>query len=168
MGGMLTGAIYALRNAPVPVRKYIENLLTGDTQVVLSEFSPEARKLLKKIVNEHGVSSIDLKTTNSISDKYKPKNFSGLDHVLSPYGELRNTLGAFKIIKNPKTGELFVEDTYDWTDDHSERGLFTDGLTLNTAAKVGHMAQEGWKSIGVNSKKYKFPTGVFLNRSRSK
>ena len=105
---------------PLPARKYLEDVLLtgGNTSVKLEELSEPARELLMKIVREQGEGPVDLKRNQEMYEKYGEDFSGGLDHLFNPYGQLRNTFGAFNVRKN-KEGEYVLEDTYDWSTDYA-------------------------------------------------
>ena len=110
---------------------YAESVLTGDAQISLDEFSPQAQTLLTTIVNaeaqlgNNSIGPSDIK-------KYLPANtntnISSLQAITnpSPYDEIWFTLGKFDTVASPPHNEFYIEDTYDTSPGYSNlmlRGL---------------------------------------------
>lgn len=138
----------------LPATKYASDILFGDTSISLDEYTKEAQSLLKKIVREQGVGSINLKTDNKILKKYGGGFEGGLDHLLSPYGQLRNTLGAFTVTKNNK-GEYVINDTYDWSNDYATMNNPQDFLNI-----LGKFAYESGGTKEGRGKPFKMNLGM--------
>lgn len=123
---------------PLPAAKYLEDVFLsgeGGTSVNLEELSGPARQLLMKIIREQGEGTIDLKRNKQMYKKYGGDFSGGLDHLFSPYGQLRNTLGSFTVKKNKK-GEYILEDTYDWSKDYAT--MDNPGDLLNRLGKFAY------------------------------
>lgn len=164
-----------IRRSLVAPSKYLSNITSlglGDTTTLsMDDYTPEAKKLLKKMIAENGEGTYDLKRGEDSKgdfmsyDRYAPKGFGGmLDQILSPYGQLRNTLGSFNVVKDPKTGELVLKDTYDWDEAYDKRSYLDSGVGLNTLGKFGRVAQNNRKALGLGGPKaYEINTGLFTN-----
>lgn len=119
----------------LPVGKYVDNIITGATSVELNDLSDKQLDLIKLIVKNEGVGSINLKTDKKIIDKYSGDFKEGTDHLTTTYGQLRNTFGGFNVTKNDKD-EYIITDTYDWTNDYKDMGY--KGDTLNMLGKIAY------------------------------
>ena len=127
----------------LPVEKYAHNVITGDTSVEASEFSPAALSLLKNIIKSEGVNAphgtrrVDLHDEEMMK-KYAPNYDGGLDNIFKPFGQLKNTLGAFDVVQNNQ-GEYVITDTYDWTDEYKDMDyLGEDKDALNILGKFAY------------------------------
>lgn len=123
---------------PLPAAKYLEDVFfrgEGGTSINLEELSEPAKKLLMKIIKEQGEGVIDLKRNQDMYKKYGDDFSGGLDHLFTPYGQLRNTLGAFNVNKNEE-GEYILEDTYDWSKDYAS--MDKPGDLLNRLGKLAY------------------------------
>jgi len=128
-GGMFSNVmdkhpLTKLEGMLLPVEKYAHNVVTGDTSVEGDDFSTAALSLLKDIIKgegvnaPHGTRRVDLHDEGMMK-KYAPNFEGGLDHLVQPFGQLKNTLGAFDVVQNNQ-GEYVVTDTYDWTDEYKD------------------------------------------------
>ena len=107
---------------------YLESLFTGDANISLDEFSPQAQTLLTEIVNaeaqkgNYSIGPGDIK-------KYLPPqtntNISSLKAITnpSPYDEIWFTLGKFDTVAAPQHNEFYIEDTYDTSPGYSNKIL---------------------------------------------
>ena len=92
--------------------------MTRGTSISADDFSSSTLDLLGQIVANEGPGQIDLKKDKSMVNKYGGDFVGGVDHVTTPYGQLRNTLGSFNVVQND-IGEYVLTDTYDWTHDYA-------------------------------------------------
>ena len=70
--------------------------------------------------------------------KYAPDYEGGLDNIFKPFGQLKNTLGAFDVIQNNQ-GEYVITVTYDWTDEYKDMDyLGEDKDALNILGKFAY------------------------------
>ena len=132
-----------LQGMLLPVEKYAHNVITGDTSVKESEFSPAALSLLKNIIKSEGVNAphgtrrVDLHDEEMMK-KYAPNYEGGLDNIFKPFGQLKNTLGAFDVVQNNQ-GEYVITDVYDWTNEYKDMGyLGEDKDALNILGKFAY------------------------------
>tara|TARA_R110002073_G_C9121781_1_gene550694 strand:- start:44 stop:565 length:522 start_codon:yes stop_codon:yes gene_type:complete len=110
---------------------YAESVFTGDANISLDEFSPQAQTLLTEIVNAEAQLGNNSIGPNDIK-KYLPANantnISSLKAITnpSPYDEIWFTLGKFDTVAAPQHNEFYIEDTYDTSPGYSNmmlRGL---------------------------------------------
>ena len=135
----------------------------------VDDFSPEALKLMKEVVTKEGPGHIDFKDDDIIK-KYAPKDFgSTMDHLFSPYGELRNMLGKVEITKDLK----IRDEGYDWRatygTDETEwlGGRGPEGLGFNTLGKAAWNL--GGTREGVDkAKEFTLDLGLFSKNKKKK
>jgi len=145
----------------IPATKYASDILFGDTSISADEYTKEARSLLERIVREQGEGPINLKTDTKMLKKYGGGFDGGLDHLLSPYGQLRNTLGAFTVTKNDK-GEYVINDTYDWSKDYEDMDDPQDFLNI-----LGKFAYDSGGTKEGEGKPFQMNLGMLTNASSS-
>ena len=143
-------------------RKYIDNVMTRGTSISADDFSSSTLDLLGQIVANEGPGQIDLKKDKSMVNKYGGDFVGGVDHVTTPYGQLRNTLGSFNVVQND-IGEYVLTDTYDWTHDYANMKN-PDGL-LN---KLGKFAYEQGGTREGEGKPYQINLGTLMNQGMFK
>ena len=105
---------------------YLESLFTGDANISLDEFSPQAQTLLTEIVNaeaqkgNYSIGKDDIK-------KYLPpqSKFNAVRAVTkpTPFDEIWLTLGKFDTVAAPQHNEFYIEDTYDTSPGYSNKIL---------------------------------------------
>ena len=136
---MLTGNVLPNDNFNPITSNYIESLTTGDPEIALHEFSPQAQTLLTTIVNAEASLGNNSIGPNDIK-KYLPANantdISSLQAITnpSPYDEIWFTLGKFDTVAAPQHNEFYIEDKYDTAPGYTNlalRGLSALDRTVN-------------------------------------
>ena len=148
----------------LPIKKYVDNLtnITGKTTVSLDELSPGAKTMLGEMIKKYGEGNYDLSTKNGKGSEFEPEGFGGfINQAYHPFGELKNTFGAFDIKLNKETGEFELLDKYDWDiENHKDTNVYTADK-LNKVAKIATYPQQVREFLGVEPKEgYVMRTGV--------